>query len=132
MATAGSSKEMGRKINYCRKHPSFSFAKVSKGESCFVTTRTGKSTRSSIVEITKTLSGVRLLTNKQRACSPRTDGYGARFDCGQTEHRPVACAPSGDSPRCSSYWVTAHRLGSLCSCIHAAPYSIALPQIVAR
>jgi hypothetical protein len=61
----------GKKDHYCRKHPSFSFAKVSKGESCFVTTRTGKSTRSSIVEITKTLSGVRLSTSNRSACSWR-------------------------------------------------------------
>src|SRR5881394_1648741 len=44
MERACSSKEMERKSNYFRKHLSFSFAKVSKAESCFAMTRTGKST----------------------------------------------------------------------------------------
>src|SRR5438128_2480832 len=62
-ATACLPSEMERKTNYFRKHLSFSFAKASKAESCFVTTRTGKSTRLSTVETTKTLSGGGSLTN---------------------------------------------------------------------
>src|SRR5437773_2508728 len=64
MGIACSSKEMERRSNYFRKQPSFSFAKVSKVESCFVMIRTEKSTHLSIVEITKTSSGARLLTNR--------------------------------------------------------------------
>ena len=68
-ATACSSNEVERKTNYFRKHPSFSSAKVSRGEFCFVTIRTEKSTRLLTGEITKTLSGARLLTNTQSASS---------------------------------------------------------------
>src|SRR5436190_244242 len=64
MGIACSSKEMERKSNYFRKHLSFSFAKVSKAESCFVMIRTEKSTHLSTGEITKTSSGARLLTNR--------------------------------------------------------------------
>src|SRR5205814_2673295 len=64
MGIACSSKEMERKSNYFRKHLSFSFAKVSKAEYCFVMLRKEKSTHLSIVEITKTSSGARVLTNR--------------------------------------------------------------------
>src|SRR5881394_3200273 len=76
MGIACSSKEMERKSNYFRKHLSFSFAKVSKAESCFAMTRTGKSTHLSIVEITKMLFGARLLASRHRTCSPRLLGIG--------------------------------------------------------
>jgi hypothetical protein len=94
--------------------------------------------RLSTAEITKTLSGVRLLTNKRRACRPATDGYGARFDCAETEDRPVACAPAGilpavlqtgwqrsKTPLGAQTWksVFPHDV---------APQRVALPQIVAR
>src|SRR5438132_5223124 len=105
-ATAYLSSEMERKSNYFRKHLSFSFAKVSKAEFCFVTTRTGKSTRLSTVETTKTLSGGGSLTNKQSACSRRLMAIGYNL-IALEEHRHVTCAPSGDSPRCSSDWVAA-------------------------
>ncbi|PYK52113.1 MAG: hypothetical protein DME47_09395 [Verrucomicrobia bacterium] len=52
-----------------KKHPSFSSARVSRGESYFVTIRTEKSTRLLTVEIMKTSSGARLLTNTQSASS---------------------------------------------------------------
>src|SRR5439155_17098945 len=91
MERACSSKEMERKSNYFRKHLSFSFAKVSKAESCFVTTRTGKSTRLSTVETTKTLSGGGSLTNKQSACSRRLMAIGYNL-IALEEHRHVTCA----------------------------------------
>src|SRR5947208_1280691 len=47
-ATTCLSNDMERKTNYFRKQPSFSSAKVSKDEFCFVTIRTEKSTRLSI------------------------------------------------------------------------------------
>src|SRR5207253_10547169 len=87
-ATAYLSSERERKTNYFRKHLSFSFAKASKAESCFVTTRTGKSTRLSTVETTKTLSSARLLTSKQSACSRRLMAIGHNL-IAHEEHRPV-------------------------------------------